>query len=490
MATTIGQKIRAMVGDSFGADVVEQNILKAVKEVRDGAAAPESQFYDPLSMFLGYGSWMYRQGGSQLTYKDMRGMAKNPIIASIIQTRLNQVSMFASPARNKYDLGFKITSEIPAAQKDIKRIAELTNWVHTCGTTGYGETTFEQFMRKFVRDSLVMDQACAEIIYKRNGEPAYWVAVDGATIRKLKRSLEHSGGEDKKPWYVQVFQESRIVADYTQEDMIFGIRNPHTDINYAGYGQSELEYLVRIVLALINTEKFNTSQMARGGMSKGVLVVKGDTNRVDFDNFKRDFRLAIRSAAEFWSPPILNVSKDASIDWVALDQTNRDMEYTRLFDFLVKVACGVYQISPEEVNWSISATGVSTTFESSTDGKIQASKDKGLNPLLYWLADQLTYNLIHRIDNRYRLEFVGLGLNQKADAELKSLEVKSYKTVNEVRQELGLKELEGMDQIAGVPPLTKEVLNPLEEGMNVPAPAEAKSEEDEDFDLDEDVEIE
>jgi hypothetical protein len=368
-------------------------------------------------------------------------MAKNPIIGSIISTRLNQVAAFCTPQQSQYDVGYVIRS-VDGNAIDGVGANQMANWLYEMGLPGYGEDLLETFARKFIRDSLTLDQACAEIVFRRNGLPAYSVAVDSATIRRLEASLYYATPDAKdEPLYVQVVDDI-IKAQYTTDQMIFGVRNPQTDIKTAGYGMSELEMLVRIVTSMMNTEKYNSGQLQQGGTQKGVLVVRGDADQIQFDTFKRDFREAIRNAANFWRPPVLKISKDAQVDWVT-----RDMEYGRLFDFLVKQACGVYQIDPTEINWTIAGTGSSTTFEARSDLKQQASRSRGLKPLLTFLANKLNPALVSKLDPRFRMEFVGFDMDRKTDAEISAIEVATFKRVNELRAERGMENIAGGDII-------------------------------------------
>ena len=166
----------------------------------------------------------------------------------------------------------------------------------------------------------------------------------------------------------------------------------------AGYGMSELEVLIRTVTTILNAEKFNAGQLTQGGTQKGVLVIKTDgAESRQVESFKRDFREALRNASSFWRPPVLHVSKESDIDWLTLDRSNRDMEYAQLFDFLVKQACGVYQIAPEEINWSIGAAGASMQFESRSHDKIVTSQKRGLRPLLNFFASMLNVCVLNRV---------------------------------------------------------------------------------------------
>lgn len=439
---TISQRLRHIIGDSFGASIVEQTLEKALQDAKERASAPTSQFYDPMSLFMGR-EWLTRQGNTSIGPTDLRAMAQNPIIGSIIQTRINQVAAFCVPFNHDFELGYEIRTEDNEAKADTSKANALRDWIYTSGMVGYGEDSLETFARKFMRDSLILDQACAEIIPRRNKQPAYMVAIDAATIVRLKASLDYATpNRQGEPLYAQIMMDT-IVNRYSKEQLIFGVRNPQTDIRYQGYGMSELEVLIRVVATILNTERYNNGQLTQGGTSKGVLVVKGDgIDDPQYESFKRDFREAVRNAAAYWRPPVLKMSKDAQVDWVALDRSNRDMEYAALFDFLVKQACGVYQIDPSEINWNLSGSaGTKTNFESGTGQKFLHSHQKGLKPLLTFLATQLNTNIVQRIDPRYRMEFVGLDQDRLGDTEIYAKEVATYKTVNELRKDLSLPSL-------------------------------------------------
>ena len=448
MQPTLGQRVRHIIGDSFGAEIVEQNLEKAIREARESSAAPTAVFHDPLSMFFGH-DFVTRQsqfGAARLGFHELRRMAKNPIIGSIIQTRINQMAAFCKPQQDPYDIGYRITPFDKTAEGNLALTKDLSAWIYTVGIPEYGEDLLETFCRKFMRDSLTLDQACAEIIPSRDGTPAYLVTVDAATVRKLKASLEYFIPNNEEPFYAQVLQD-RIVAQFTQEQLIFGVRNPITSIHNAGYGEPELEVLVRVVTTILNAERYNAGQLASGGTSKGVMVVKGDAGKAEMDSFRRDFREAIRNAAQYWRPPVLQVGKDGDIDWVQLDRSNRDIEYSALLEFLVKQAAAVYQMDPSEINWSTSSAKSRTTFESKSSDKQTTSQKRGLEPLLTFFSNQLNTHVISRFDPTYVLEFVGMKRGRKEDSEIREREVKSFRTINEVRNELGLEPVDGGDII-------------------------------------------
>lgn len=438
---TMGQRLRDIIGDALGADIVELELEKAIKDAKESISAPVSSFYDPLSLFHGR-EWLV-QTGRPLSPHDLRRMSENPIVGSIIQTRMNQVAMFCVPQPNEYSEGFKIvTDEGEEAEAGVAK--EIQDFMTGSGIPGYGEDTLENLCRKMVRDSLTMDLTAVEVVPRRNGMPAYMVGVDAATIKRLKTSLNFYEPPANVPFYVQVINEV-IVAEYTHDRLIFGVRNPRTELGVLGYGFSELEMLVRVVTTIVNAEKYNSAQLGQGGTSKGILVVKADANEQQMENFKKDFRMALRSAADTWRPPVLQVSEQGSVDWVQLDRANRDMEYAQLFDFLVKQACAVYSIAPEEINWQIGASGVKTQFESSRGDKSKDSQKRGLQPLLRFLENNFNTHVVSKIDPRYRMEFYGITADRDRNSAIRLREVQTVKTLNELRAELNLPALDGGD---------------------------------------------
>ena len=136
----------------------------------------------------------------------------------------------------------------------------------------------------------------------------------------------------------------------------------------------------------------------------------------------------------------MHIGKDGEIDWVTLDRSNRDIEYSKLLEFLVKQAAGVFQMDPAEINWTTGPAGATTNFESGNKDKQTMSQKRGLEPLLTFLSNQFNTHVVCRFDPTYVMEFVGMKRGRSADSEIREREVKSFRTINEIRVELGLDE--------------------------------------------------
>lgn len=121
--------------------------------------------------------------------------------------------------------------------------------------------------------------------------------------------------------------------------------------------------------------------------------------------------------------------------------------HTYQVDRLAVHNCSVYLIDPSEVAFEMHGSQhQNPMFESSNEWKIQASRDKGLKPLLRFLAKYINTNIIDKIDDHFTLEFVGLDeLSENEKHEMLVEQISSYMTLNEGRRTLDLPDLPGGD---------------------------------------------
>jgi hypothetical protein len=439
------ERVRTWIADNlFGAHLVEEQIRKAIA-ADPPSQGPRATVLDLLSV-LENRSWIEPQGGGTgyLAAADLRAMARAPLIAAIIQTRLNQVSSFLQPQEDFYEPGFVLKPKTKDAEQDHAAHDKLRDWIANAGLDGYG-VGLERLVRQTMRDSLTLDALAVEIVPNRLGFPAYLVPVDAATIRRTTASAQTTTPNDDR--FVQVIND-QPTAEFSADRLVFAHRNTPTDVTWAHYGAPELGHLSRTLTAILNQEKFNAGKLSQGGTSKGVLVVQSETaDKTQFDAFKRDFREAIRNASSYWRPPVLQTGKDAKVEWVELDRSERDQEFGKLLDTLTKTACAVFCIDPIEIGWPVQGFGQHTTFESSQLPKTEFSREKGLKPLLRFLATTLNRHVVARLDPRFELRFTSGHLDRKTDAEIAKTEVQTYRTVNELRSARGLPRLPGMDII-------------------------------------------
>ena len=398
---------------------------------------PKGLLYDPFALIDQLG---YRDRPSGLTYQTLRETAKRvPTYLGIEQTRLTQVSSFATPQVDKRDPGFEIKLRDDKAtpdKKDVRRMIQLTDWILQTGSTwGPGRDDFKTFLRKFTRDSLELDQGCFEVVCNRKGVPAEFYCLDGGTIRlaDVPPGSESQTGDDSIVKYVQVYDEV-VIGEFGNNDLCFGVRNPRSDIRVNGYGYAEIEMLISVVTASLWAYEYNRRFFSQGTSAKGILNFKGSVPDSKIDGFRRQWQMTLAGVTNAFRTPMTNVD---DLQWINLSQTNRDMEFSAWMDWLIKVTCAVCQFDPAELNFNYGNSGQqSQMYSTPVDTKLKQSKDRGLRPLLDDISQWLNVYLIWRLDPRYKLVFVGLDARNADQAvDLGKKKVTYLMTVDELRAE-------------------------------------------------------
>ena len=472
--------------------------------IKAGLLSPDNTAYDAKASLVDpwhYGSmaYGYKEKYSILDYQKCRQISyADPIVAAVIQTRLNQVAAFAHPQIDKYNVGFKIImrdKEASGSDGSKKRAKELEQFIVSCGVPENFDDTpeirrrdsFESFLRKIVRDTLTFDQLNFEVIPRNDGKPYAFQAVDAATIRIIpdkKEVAERYGGIDvgkdadysgfnrmslgsekvfkefqpKNPRYAQVI--NGIVRHVFDEwEMAFGVRNPRTDIWASGYGFSEIEMLITAITSHMNAETYNRKFFSNGSSIKGILAFEGSVPPDQLEAFRRQWYQQVTGVNNAWRTPIMALGKEGKMNWVSLHSTNREMEFGKWLEYCIKSICGVYQIDPIEIGFDITKQGAGQGGGSggglgygNQAERLMFSQDRGLRPLLFHIKSLINDYIVWRIDPEFEFDFVGLNENDEKD-EIENAEkkVKTFKTINEVRAEHDLEPLPNLEKMAENP---------------------------------------
>lgn len=485
---------------SKSVDFVREEIVPLRSDlIKAGILTPQKDSFDPKASLVDPWSYSgtaqgYKEKYSLLDYSKCRQITyADPIVAAVLQTRLNQVAAFAKPQSDKYKMGFKVKlrdSDKHPTDGDKKRMREIEQFMLNCGTPENFDDTpeikrrdnFETFLRKITRDTLSFDQINFEISPRRDGKPYSFQAVDASTIKlipDMKEDFEKFGGhgdaqfkqerltvnefanenkhfkhfKPKNPRYAQVINGvTRHVFD--EWEMAFGVRNPRTDITAYGYGFSEIEMLVTTITSHMNAETYNRKFFSQGSSVKGIITFEGAVPPDQLEGFRRQWYQQVTGVNNAWKTPILSLGKDSKLNWQSLHSTNREMEFGKWLEYCIKTICGVFQIDPIEIGFDISKQGSGQSGGSAGLGngnqaeRVMFSQDKGLRPLLVFIESLINDYIIYRIDPNFEFEFVGLNVNSEKDDLDKSIQqAKSFKTVNEVRAEHDLDPLPNFDKI-------------------------------------------
>ena len=403
---------------------------------------PKALSFDPFDLVSQMG---WREKPSPLTYRALESIgATVPVLADVIRARSTQVQTFCQRPEDRHSPGFRVRpiDKTQAVTGDVqKRCYELEQTVLDCGfrndRASNEITSFREFAGMFIADSLTFDQACFEIVPDRKGRPSCFSIVDPTTIRLMDTYDRQSD----KPFAIQMIDHS-IVTDFTPQELAFCIRNPRSGIDSYGYGRSEIETLVREVTGFLWGIDYNRRFFSNGSSTKGILNFKGTIPDRHLQAFRRQWYSMVQGVENAWRTPITNADE---IQWINMQLSNKDMEFSSWIDFLIKIVCARYQIAPEEVNFSYGNSGQSQAMGTAPiEEKLKASKDLGLRPLVYFFFDMINSHWLQRIDPAY--ELVPVGLDSKgvdAETDLLQKQTKIYLTVDEAREAVGLEALDG-----------------------------------------------
>lgn len=451
---------KAFQSNDVGQIMKAQNYLKSIKKKEE--VDFKSILVDPMDVSNSLG---YKHKSFNVSYDVLRAMARTHIIKAIIETRKEQVSDFCTPRDNKNGIGFIIqkkkgflfkednkSKQLTKAEE--QRIEQLMTFVMQCGTleNHWHADDFDEFVRKIIDDSLTLDQATFEIPRDKAGRPVEFFATDGATYR-IADSFDDSEAKKEAlingyaPSYVQIYN-GNILAEFYPWELCFGKRNPSTNIYSNGYGRSELEDMIQTVTAILNADTYNANFFRVGSAPKGILKYSGNINPNTVEDFRRQWTAQVAGVMNMHKIPMINADK---LDFITTGQNNKDMEFSKFQEFLIKISCAIYKIDPAEAGFPMQGTTEAAGLggDGGTKEKLEYSKSKGLKPLLRKVEKWMNKYIIDQLDPLYELKFVGIDEADDEDAELERdiKAVSNIMTLNEIRAKRNLPPVDNGDVV-------------------------------------------
>ena len=454
-------------------------VYKSLPRGIQPARGPRVRFFDPLSLVYATG---FRDRRYSLTYDILRRTSYQlSLIGAIIKLRSDQVASFAQPHRENRQIGFAIRfkDETRIPTEDERRVIQrIEQFIMECGWgrnpySPFPRDNFWTFLKKVVRDSMTYDQLSFEIVPDSEGRPFEFRAVDSSTIR-LAATYDGYRGEKSRTFQAKEFSEKwsaeygddfefdgqgvysvqvlhgRIENIFTHGDMAFGIRNPRSDVWTNQYGFSEIEMCLNTVMRTLWAEEYNARNFQQGSMANGILNFKGDNFAPEqIEAFKRTWAAQVSGVENSHKVPIVQIPE--GVEFVNMGRGNKEMEYKSWLEYLIKIISGMYGVDPAEINFDLvsgGGGGKAPMFENKHEWKIKFSKDKGLRPLLKFIAEVISTNIVDPLDSRFYFDFVGFDqLNEQDRIDLLTKRAGSYITINEARREEGLDPIPGGDII-------------------------------------------
>jgi len=438
------------------AERANQEARDRVQEVENAKVSPpEAWWYDPLAEQLHFGGDVpdyFHPGTFGLPYDVLDAMSKVSVIAPILKRRCDQIAEFCTPQQSRYSIGLKVRLRDPKekmTRAGEKTAREIETMIMRAGGD-YGNGSFEAFTRAVMWDSLVYDQLNFEVIRERGGRPYGMRGVDAKTMRlaKLPKLTRSEGQYDpNKIKYVQHLpRQQKVVAEFEKEDMAWGIRHPRTDIDVFGYGNPELGQMTSVVRSLLNAEMYNDANFTNGIHVSTILALKSAMEPQTFRAVKRYLRALLTGPRNAKKTPLIKLDPDKNeeLKSINLSMSAKDMEFSNHVNFKIKLICAMYGIDPSEIGFVFGAEGVTSALsQGGPRDRLNYSKESGLRPLVRFYQRVLNQMLVWCWEpwESFMVELAGLdSISEKEKVELLAQEVAHWKTVDEARAEMDLKE--------------------------------------------------
>lgn len=420
-----------------------EEVMKAqafiAEQQKHGRRAPQPEIKSILwnPSEIGFNGKGYRDPNNGISFGTLNRMGDIFIIKAIINTRIEQVQNFLKYSVDDQKPGYQIrykrsqgsegSDEKELSAKDKKIVDYIVRFLEEGGENDKWECedNFQEFTRKVLRDSLVLDQMTFELVRARNMNLKKYRAVDAALIRQLdtndpryRQMFENFRWHGYLPRYAMVWDGQIIRHPVSDEYVVFypwelgyGVRNKTTNVLRNGYGCSELETLIEIVTWILWGMQYNGNFFKQGSQPKGFINVKnGNVDQGTLNEFRQDWKQTMSTVYNSHKIPVI---QGIDLEWIDLQQTNRDMEFTEWIKFLLVIACAVYRMDPSELGFQFQDAARIFGQEGQKE-RLDHSKQKGLTPLLVFYQNILNKYIISEIDDRLELVFTGIEIEDEA----------------------------------------------------------------------------
>jgi len=382
-----------------------------------------------------------------------------PFVEMCISTIVDEVSSVSWDITVKE--GIDITPEHEEQIKHVKSFYENPNT---------NKESFDEIRRKYIRDILEIDAGVLIKMFNIKGEMVELMARDGSTFTKnpdiygrivdrddliMDPNIAAEGNKDSRqmePGWITA-ADAREKAAYFQYGWITGARpvpfgkkeivwferNPRTDNIY---GRSPIEVLAQSIQTLIYSIEHNLEYFSDNGIPKGVIGLEG----ADAD--------AIKAFKDQWEEQ--QRTKDSAGNWkhnfhhlpvvgktpvfTRLQFTNAELELIESQKWWAKMVWACFGVTATELGYTEDAKGLSNQIVQSN-----IFRKRAINPILR--IEEYKHN--HEIMSEFEypdLEFKFLMFDvdeETKKANLWKLQLDAgYKSINEIRQEEGLDEVE------------------------------------------------
>ena len=199
---------------------------------------------------------------------------------------------------------------------------------------------------------------------------------------------------------------------------------------------SPVEMAIDVITTLLFGYNHLRDQFLRDRVPKGFIQIMGDAAPDQIEAVQRYWYYAMTGAGAQWNIPILPSGKEGmGIEFKQIGNNNRDMEYHKAMMFVSSIITSVFSVDMAELG--IKSEDSQPLVGENLGPRIEASRERGLNALLYFIEQHMN-KILAKITPKYRFRFIGNNLDDEVKrAELNVKRLSVSKTIDELRREQG-----------------------------------------------------
>lgn len=393
----------------------------------------------------------------------IRRLAAMPFVEMCISTIVDETS--SVPWDIVVKEGIDIT---PEHEKQIEHVKSFYDNPNT------NKESFDEIRRKYIRDILEVDAGVLIKMFNMKEEMVEIMARDGATFTKnpdifgrivdrddviIDSNIAMSGNKEARlmePGWITA-ADAREKAAYFQYGWISGARpvpfgkkeivwferNPRTD---SIYGRSPIEVLAQSIQTLIYAIEHNLEYFSDNSIPKGIIGLEGadaDAIKAFKDQWTEQQRT--KDSAGNWKKKFHHVPiVGKSPVFTRLQFTNAELELIESQKWWAKMVWACFGVTATELGYTEDAKGLANQIVQSN-----IFRKRAINPILR--LEEYKHN--HEIISEFEypdIEFKFLMFDVEEEtkkAGLYKIQLDAgYKSINEIRQEEGMDEVDWGDK--------------------------------------------
>jgi hypothetical protein len=310
---------------------------------------------------------------------------------------------------------------------------EVTKGNPTGGNSVIPKTTYcidVEDNHNFIASGMVAHN-CLELIPNSLGEVVALNSVDALTINPNMNER----GEFGNIAYYQVIDE-KVVASFSKDEIIYMMANPQNDVNKFGFGLSNIESILLTVQSSLNADVYNAMMFNEDNVPPGILHL-GNVMEDEAESIK-----------ELWNAETIGKTQQMrftfgpeKIQYFPFKNSNKEMQYIELVNWLTRLKLAVYGLSPMDANITQDVNKSTAQIQKSISNSrgvrnmkhlIEESFLKGIFDKRGWDTIKLEFDKTSDINDQL--------IQAKVD-EIYTVKT-GIKTENEIRDRMGLSDLD------------------------------------------------